>query len=267
MGIYDDSLHVPIYGHVSKPGRHDEFVMGSGELPGRVHPFPDPLSESSSAFLRPGGIQFCLWTGATWARCWPLARRPPGVEEPVRLEQGLRRLGSLYRSQHELVFVFRDPKGPGVNNVQLGNSGATAPTSGITRSREPAQGTGAPCHPEKRDPDRRSDSGLSQRNDIVLDAFSGSGTTIIAGEKVGRRGYVGGLDPQIVDVAVKRWEAWSGEMARHAADRPDLCRNPQSDPIPRNRRGHAPPRERSLLWPLNRRRPPPVRVRQRARAA
>jgi tRNA/tmRNA/rRNA uracil-C5-methylase (TrmA/RlmC/RlmD family) len=51
----------------------------------------------------------------------------------------------------------------------------------------------------------------------VLDAFLGSGTTIIACAKVGRRGYAVELDPHYVDVAIRRWEQWSGETARQAA--------------------------------------------------
>jgi tRNA/tmRNA/rRNA uracil-C5-methylase (TrmA/RlmC/RlmD family) len=57
---------------------------------------------------------------------------------------------------------------------------------------------------------------VTSRNDIVLDAFSGSGTTIIACAKVGRRGYAVELDPHYVDVGVRRWEQWSGEVAQHA---------------------------------------------------
>jgi tRNA/tmRNA/rRNA uracil-C5-methylase (TrmA/RlmC/RlmD family) len=57
---------------------------------------------------------------------------------------------------------------------------------------------------------------VSHRNDIVLDCFSGSGTTIIACAKVGRRGYAVELDPHYVDVAITRWEQWSGGTARHA---------------------------------------------------
>ena len=57
---------------------------------------------------------------------------------------------------------------------------------------------------------------VTGRNEIVLDAFSGSGTTIVACAKVGRRGYAVELDPHYVDVGVRRWEAWSGEAARHA---------------------------------------------------
>jgi hypothetical protein len=58
---------------------------------------------------------------------------------------------------------------------------------------------------------------VSNRGDIVLDCFSGSGSTIIAAAKTGRRARVIELDPHYVDVSVRRWEKWSGGVARHAA--------------------------------------------------
>ena len=57
---------------------------------------------------------------------------------------------------------------------------------------------------------------VSNRGDIVLDCFSGSGSTIIAAAKTGRLARVIELDPHYVDVGVQRWEKWSGEVARHA---------------------------------------------------
>lgn len=57
----------------------------------------------------------------------------------------------------------------------------------------------------------------TRRGDVVLDAFTGSGTTLIAAEKSGRRGYGLEIDPTYVDTAIRRWERLSGEPARHAA--------------------------------------------------
>lgn len=50
----------------------------------------------------------------------------------------------------------------------------------------------------------------SKRNGIVLDAFSGSGTTIMAAEQTSRRGYAVEIDPLYVDVAIRRWQAETG---------------------------------------------------------
>jgi DNA modification methylase len=57
----------------------------------------------------------------------------------------------------------------------------------------------------------------TRRNDIVLDTLCGSGTTILAAERVGRRGYGLEIDPGYVDVTVRRWQAFSGRDALHVA--------------------------------------------------
>jgi tRNA G10 N-methylase Trm11 len=57
----------------------------------------------------------------------------------------------------------------------------------------------------------------TRRKEIVLDSFCGSGTTILAAERVGRRGYGLEIDPGYVDVAVRRWQAFSGSDALHAS--------------------------------------------------
>jgi len=57
----------------------------------------------------------------------------------------------------------------------------------------------------------------SARGDIVLDGFLGSGTTVIAAERTGRRCYGIELDPAYVDTVIRRWQAVTGGSARHAA--------------------------------------------------
>jgi hypothetical protein len=57
----------------------------------------------------------------------------------------------------------------------------------------------------------------TRRNGIVLDTFCGSGATLLASERVGRRGYGLEIDPEFVDVAVRRWQAFSGRDALHVA--------------------------------------------------
>jgi hypothetical protein len=126
-------------------------------------------------------------------------------------------MGSLYRSQHELVFVFKEPGAPGINHVQLGRFGRNRTNvwdyPGAASLRKELE-----LHPTPKQVTMIADAirDVTGRNDIVLDAFSGSGTTIIACEKVGRRGYAVELDPHYVDVAVRRWQDWSGGEARHA---------------------------------------------------
>jgi DNA modification methylase len=56
----------------------------------------------------------------------------------------------------------------------------------------------------------------TERGGIVLDAFLGSGTTAIAAERTSRRCRALELDPGYVDTAIRRWQALTGEKARHA---------------------------------------------------
>jgi hypothetical protein len=131
--------------------------------------------------------------------------------------KGVGGMGSLFRSQHELVFVFADPRGPMINNVQLGRFGRNRTNvwswPGAASLRKELK-----LHPTPKPVGLLAEAirDVSHRGDIVLDSFSGSGSTIIAAAKTGRRGYAIELDPRYVDVGVTRWQRWSGGTARHA---------------------------------------------------
>src|SRR5260370_1316477 len=59
--------------------------------------------------------------------------------------------------------------------------------------------------------DRGCDEGRSRRGDIVLDLFGGSGTTLLSAERVGRRAYTLEIESRFVDVAIRRWQTFSGK--------------------------------------------------------
>ena len=135
-------------------------------------------------------------------------------------DKGRGGMGSLYRSAHELVFVFKSGTAPHINNVALGQhgrnrtnlwryAGANSPTAG--RKQKLA------LHPTVKPVALVADAMLdaSHRGDIVLDVFGGSGTTILAAERTGRRARVIELEPGYVDVAVERWQRMTGSTARH----------------------------------------------------
>lgn len=217
MGIHDAPYDVPISGHVATRPRR-EFVMGAGELGANFTPFLTDFLKASTAFLTPGAFQFCFMD-------WRHMREMLDAGEAAGLElknlciwnKGAGAMGSLYRSQHELVFVFKDPNGPGSNCVQLGKFGRNRTNvwdyPGAASLRKELA-----LHPTPKNVSMIADAirDVTDRNAIVLDAFSGSGTTIIACAKAGRRGYAVELDPHYVDVGVRRWEEWSGKSAQHA---------------------------------------------------
>lgn len=130
--------------------------------------------------------------------------------------------GSFYRSRHELIGVFRVGGETHLNNVQLGRHGR-ARANVWTYAGVNTFGTGRmadlEAHPTTKPVLMVADAikDCTRRNDIVLDTFSGSGTTILAAEHVGRRGYAMDIEPGYVDVAIRRWQAFTRRDAVHIA--------------------------------------------------
>ena len=132
-------------------------------------------------------------------------------------------MGSFYRSRHELVFVFRNGKRRHRNNVQLGQYGRNRTNvweyPGVnTLSRRSDEGNLLALHPTVKPVALVADAILdcSARGEIVLDAFIGSGSTLIAAERVGRICFGIEIDPLYVDVAIRRWQQHTGDHAIHA---------------------------------------------------
>ena len=120
-------------------------------------------------------------------------------------------MGSLYRSQHELIFVFKHGHNEHRNNVQLGQFGRNRSNvwhypGANSFSRHGEEGNLLALHPTVKPVTMVADAILdcSVRGDIVLDSFVGSGTTVIAAERTGRRCYGIELDPRYVDTVIRR---------------------------------------------------------------
>jgi DNA modification methylase len=119
--------------------------------------------------------------------------------------------GSFYRSQHELIMVFKSGDGPHQNNIELGRHGRSRSnvwTYGGVNSFRAGRMDELSIHPTVKPVALVADAmrDCSRRGDIVLDPFMGSGTTILAAERVGRRGYGLEIDPRYVDAAIRRWQ-------------------------------------------------------------
>ena len=127
-------------------------------------------------------------------------------------------MGSLYRSQHELLPLFKKGTAPHVNNVELGNRGRwrsnvwTYP--GASSLGSDAR-RGLKDHPTVKPTAMLEDAllDLSNRRDIVVDPFLGSGSTLIAADKTGRACRGIELDPLYVDVIVRRYQTATGNPA------------------------------------------------------
>jgi DNA modification methylase len=114
--------------------------------------------------------------------------------------------GSFYRSQHELIGVFRVGEAPHLNNIQLGRHSFRA-----GRMDELS------LHPTVKPIALVADAikDCTRRQDVVLDTFCGSGTTVLAAERVGRRPFGLELEPRYIDVAIRRWQAFTRRDAVH----------------------------------------------------
>jgi DNA modification methylase len=128
-------------------------------------------------------------------------------------------MGSLYRSKHELVFVFKSGRGKHTNNVALGRHGRYRTNvwdypSPVTFGRDEATTVHPTVKPTALVADAICD--VSGRGAIVLDAFMGSGTTLLAAEQTGRIAHGMELDPRYVDLAIRRWTEATGGMVKHA---------------------------------------------------
>ncbi len=130
-------------------------------------------------------------------------------------------MGSLYRSQHELVMVFKSGTAPHINNVELGRHGRNRSnvweypgmsSLGVDDRSQLA------LHPTVKPVALVADAikDCSRHGGLILDSFAGGGTTVIAAEKTGRRAFAMELDPRYVDVALRRWQEWRGDTAVHA---------------------------------------------------
>jgi DNA modification methylase len=131
-------------------------------------------------------------------------------------------MGSLYRSAHELIFVFKNGRGKHRNNIQLGVYGRDRTNvwrypSASTFSHQGDEGNLLALHPTVKPVAMIADAILdcSARGEIVLDSFLGSGSTLIAAERTGRVCCGVELNPQYVDVAIRRWQRHTGASALH----------------------------------------------------
>jgi hypothetical protein len=227
MIFTDAPFNVPVAGHVSGLGRHvhREFAMASGEMTdAEYRSFLATAMKHMADYSRDGSIHFHC---SDWRHVRTMLEAAAGLYAEVKnicvwvkTNAGM---GTLYRSQHELVVVLKKGAAPHQNNVQLGKHGRWrsnvwqypgANAFGPTRNADLA------AHPTVKPVALIADAirDVSKRGDIVLDPFIGSGTTILAAERTGRRGVGIEIDPLYVDTALRRWESITGKAATLASN-------------------------------------------------
>ncbi len=217
--LTDEPYNVKIAGHVTG-GDHREFAMASGEMTdAEFLAFNEAWVAAVLPYLCDGGVcgSFIDWRGfpTVHSAATKLGLVPLNLIVWAKSNAGM---GSLYRSQHELLPLFKKGTAPHVNNVELGKRGRwrsnvwTYP--GASSLGSDAR-RGLKDHPTVKPTAMLEDAllDLTNRSDIVVDPFLGSGSTLIAADKTGRvcRGLE--FDPLYVDVIVRRYEGASGQAA------------------------------------------------------
>ena len=220
----DPPYNVRIAGNVSGLGKtvHKEFAMASGEMTqAEFTTFLRTVFDHLAGFSADGSLHYiCM----DWRHMREVLDSTGAYSELKNLcvwSKTNAGMGSLYRSQYEFVFVFKNGTASHINNVELGRFGRNRTNvwtyAGVnTFSKE--RDAELAMHPTVKPVALVADAILdcSHRGAIVLDAFAGSGSTLIAAEKTGRKGYGIELDPHYVDTIIRRFESVYSLMAKHA---------------------------------------------------
>lgn len=215
MVFTDPPYNVKINGHVCGAGnvQHKEFKFASGEM--TVEEFTQFLKTSFELlcmFSKDGSLHYiCM----DWRHIKEIMTAAEVYDQFKNLcvwRKDNAGMGSFYRSQHELIFMFKHGKEPHINNVELGIHGRYRTNvwnyAGVnTPSAENAEKRA--MHPTVKPVELIKDAILdaSNRGGVVLDTFLGSGSTLIAAEKAGRICYGVELEPKYVDTAIRRYES------------------------------------------------------------
>ena len=213
----DPPYNVRIDGNVNAKGRHREFAMASGEMTEtEFRAFLAATLGAAARVSRDGAVHFvCM----DWRHMDDVSAVGREIYD-ARLNlciwnKSNAGMGSLYRSKHELVFVYRVGSSPHLNMVELGRHGRNRTNVWDYASVNSMKGSrreDLALHPTVKPTGLVADAlrDVTRHGDLVLDTFLGSGTTLIAAERIGRCFRGMDIDPAYVDVAIERWSALTG---------------------------------------------------------
>ncbi len=222
MVFTDPPYNVAINGHVSGLGkvRHREFAMASGEMTSsQFASFLEGAFRNMADHAMDGSIHYvCM----DWRHMAEMLQAGNTVYDELKnlvvwaKDNG--GMGTFYRSRHELVFVFKHGTAPHVNAFKLGQHGRYRTNvweyRGVNTMKAGRMEELA-LHPTVKPVQMIVDAirDVSHRGDIVLDIFGGSGSTLIAAHRTGRRGFLCELDPVYCDRIIRRWETYAKDDA------------------------------------------------------
>ena len=220
--VTDPPYNVKIAGNVGGLGtvQHNEFLMGSGEM--TVEEFTKFLKTAFRLLAKhsvDGSIHFIFMDFRHLQEILSAGRAAyTELKNLVIWVKDNGGMGTFYRSRHELVFAFKSGTAPHINNFELGQHGRYRTNvweyRGVNSFGADRMGQ-LSLHPTTKPVAMLADAikDVTARNGIVLDVFGGSGSTLIAAHKTGRRARIAELDPVYVDRIVRRWQAYANDDA------------------------------------------------------
>jgi DNA modification methylase len=222
MVFTDPPYNVPIDGHVGGSGaiKHREFAMACGEMTAaEFTEFLEAAFRNLVAFSVDGSIHFVCMDWRHMANILDAGRTTfTELKNLIVWGKDNGGLGTFYRSRHELIFAFKRGTASHLNTFELGQHGRNRSNlweyKGVNTFRAGRMDELA-LHPTVKPVQMIADAikDVSARGDIVLDLFGGSGSTLIAAHKTGRRGYLCEIDPDYCDRIIKRWETYACDEA------------------------------------------------------
>lgn len=226
MVLTDPPYNVPIDGHVGGSGKikHREFAMASGEMTTvQFVAFLRQSFQNLADYSVDGSIHFIFMD---WRHMAEMHAAAEGIYSELKnlivwvKDNG--GMGSFYRSRHELIFAFKKGTAPHINAFELGQHGRYRTNvwqyKGVNTLKAGRLDELA-MHPTVKPVQMLMDAikDVSGRGDIVLDLFGGSGSTLIAAHKTGRRGFICEFDPAYCDQIMQRWEMFAKDDAQQIA--------------------------------------------------
>ena len=221
--ITDPPYNCKVNGHVCGLGKikHDEFAMASGEMTeAEFAEFISGFMQHLVKFSSDGSLHYIFMD---WRNINILLNQGKKYYTELKdiaiwnkLSAGM---GSLYKSQHEMIPIFKNGKAKHQNHIQLGKYGRYRSNvwdyPGV-RATNPESLELLKFHPTPKNVGMLHSILLdtSSKNDIVLDCFGGSGSTLLAAERSKRRARLIEIDPRYVDVCIYRWEKETGKTAK-----------------------------------------------------
>jgi DNA modification methylase len=214
----DPPYNVKINGHANAKGRHREFAMASGEMTaGEFRTFLSDTLGACAEVSRDGAIHFvCM----DWRHMDDVTASVSDIYDDLLnicvWNKSNAGMGSLYRSKHEMVFVYRFGSAPHTNTVELGKHGRNRTNVWDYPSVNTMRGSrreDLALHPTVKPVAMVADAycDVTKQGELVLDIFLGSGTSLIAAERVGRRFRGLDIDSAYVDLAMQRWSDLTGK--------------------------------------------------------